>query len=67
MRKLNRPPVRMKHRSLGCSFMRLLLGIVSVVVLFAAPLCVAQAQSAECEAMVMSPMQGGDHQEPAAS
>jgi hypothetical protein len=63
MGKPNRPPVRMKRRSLGGSFVRLLLGIVSVAVLFAAPLCVAQAQSAECEAMVMAPMESGDHQD----
>ncbi len=42
--------------------MRLLLGIVSVLVLFAAPLCVAQAQSPDCEAMMMAPMESSDHQ-----
>ncbi len=66
MRRPSRLPVRMKYRSLSGFLMRLLLGIVSVAVLFAAPLCVAQAQSAACEAMVMAPMQGGDHHEPGA-
>lgn len=41
--------------------MRLALGIVGALVLLAAPLCVAQAQSSTCEAMVMMPLEGGNH------
>ncbi len=63
MRQPSLPSASTKHRSIGGAFLRLLLRIVSVLVLFAAPLCMAQAQSAECEAVMMATMEGGDHEE----
>ncbi|MDP2258584.1 MAG: hypothetical protein Q8J89_02560 [Caulobacter sp.] len=62
MRQLNRLSASAKHRLFGGAFLRLLLGLVSATVLLAAPLCMAQAQSAECDAMIMTPMAGDDHQ-----
>ena len=41
---------------------RVALALLSTLMLLAAPLCVAQAQSADCETMTM-PMDVGDHQD----
>lgn len=50
------------HRPLGGAVVRLMLGVLSALLLLAAPLCIAQAQTADCESMMMMPMDdGGDH------
>jgi hypothetical protein len=53
MRKLKQPIVRRQRRSFGAAIARVALGLLSAVMLLAAPICVAQAQSAHCETMTM--------------
>jgi|GEM_PF-3692477 hypothetical protein len=62
MRKLKQPVVRKLRRSFGGAAARVALALLSTLMLLAAPLCVAQAQSADCDRMTM-PMEVGDHQD----
>ena len=54
--------MRRQSSSFGGVVARVALALLSTLMLLAAPLCVAQAQSADCETMTM-PMDVGDHQD----
>ncbi len=62
MPKPRQPVVRKQRRLLGGAVARAALALLSALMLLAAPLCVAQAKSADCETMTM-PMDVGDHQD----
>ena len=62
MSQSKKPVVRSQRRSFGGAAVRMALALLSALMLLAAPLCVAQAQSADCETMTM-PMGGGDQQD----
>lgn len=60
MRNARRPLSIQARRSVGGAIARLALGLVGALMLLAAPLCVAQAQSSECDTMAMMPLDSGD-------
>ncbi len=60
MTQSKQPVVRSQRRSFGGAAARMALALLSALMLLAAPLCVAQAQSADCETMTMT-MEVGDH------
>ncbi|MBU2135326.1 MAG: hypothetical protein KKA45_03910 [Alphaproteobacteria bacterium] len=62
MRKSKQPVVKSQRRSCGGAVAHVALALLSALMLLAAPLCVAQAQSADCETMTM-PIEVGDHQD----
>lgn len=62
MPKPGQPVVRKQRRSFRGVVARVALALLSTLMLLAAPLCVAQAQSADCDKMTM-PMEVGDHQD----
>jgi hypothetical protein len=61
MRNSRRPLSIQTRQSFGGAVARLAVGIVGALMLLAAPLCVGQAQSSECDTMAMMPMDSGDH------
>ncbi len=61
MRTTRKPWLTTQSRAGGGRALRVLLGLVSALTLLAAPLCMAQAQTAECASMTMPT--DGDHQD----
>lgn len=54
MRKSNRTIALVRRRSIGVALSRVILGGLGALMFLAGPLCVAQAQSSECDAMSMA-------------